>query len=776
MTQRYKSRILQHVSHRDYKPAQARALAKALGVPADETSAFREALDDLIGNQKVILGAADAVALPPIGREVTGRFKRHERGFGFIIPDQRSNHGDIYVSANDTAGAMTGDRVRADIQHRNRGKHGSINGVITEVIQRGNTQVVGTLDKRGQLWVVWPDGKTLSQPVVVRDAASRNAKIGNKVVVELTVFPEGKQSAEGVITEVLGDAGEPDTETQGVIRAYGLRDDFPEEVVQEARDATRDYNDHTEDYLADRLDLRNVFTVTIDPPTAKDFDDAISIKCLDDGWELGVHIADVATFVRPDSQLDAEAFERGNSSYLPRLVLPMLPEVLSNGICSLQPAVPRLAKTAFITYDSAARPISTRVANSVIESNHRLTYLEAQALIDDNAKQANAHQVYELPYSHELAATLKELDRLARTILKRRESEGMISLDLPEVELVYDEDGHVIDAQPEDDAFTHRVIEMFMVEANEAVARLFSDLDVPLIRRIHPEPGAHDTEELRRFARVAGYNIPANPSRKELQTLLNATKGKPAAKAVHLAVLKTLTKAEYSPALIGHFALASEHYTHFTSPIRRYPDLLVHRAIEALLEAMGGQKKLPEAGQARKQITRKLSEDPRCPPEDVLEEAGRHCSATERNSEQAERELRDFLVLQLLANHIGDMFPGTVTGVTGFGIFVQIDKYLVEGLIKTTDLPGAPPERWQLNENTGSMTAQRSGRTIAIGDTFEVQIVAIDLARREMDLRIVEKRSESKSAKQQPKPSRPEKIRPPKTKRIGQGLKRRRRR
>ncbi len=767
MPSQYKSRILRHVSHRDYEPRQVRELAKALGVPTEEHADFREALDELVGNNQVVLGAADAVALPPIGREVTGRFKRHERGFGFIIPDQRSSHGDVFVSPRDTGGAMTGDRVRADIAHRDRGKHGTIAGVVTEIIQRNNTQVVGTLDQRGKQWIVHPDGKAVAGPVLVRDAKAKNAKVGNKVVLELTVFPERRgQTAEGVIVETLGEAGAPDVETMGVIRAYGLHTEFPEAVVNEARAATRDYNDHQSAYFEDRLDLRDTFTLTIDPPDAKDFDDAISLSRTDAGWELGVHIADVATFVRPGGELDAEAYERGNSSYLPRLVLPMLPEVLSNGICSLQPAVPRLAKSCFITYDREGRPIGTRIANAVIESNHRLTYLEAQALIDGDERAAKKHQVYELPYSDPLAPTLKALDQLARTILKRREADGMISLDLPEVELVFDEDGRVIDARPEDDAFTHRIVEMFMVEANEAIARLFNDLDVPLIRRVHPDPEAHDTDELRRFARVAGYNIPRNPSRKELQGLLHATRGKPAAKAVHLAVLKTLTKAEYSPALVGHFALASQHYTHFTSPIRRYPDLLVHRAIEALLEAMGQESKLPAKKGPRKQLANKLSSDERCADEDKLAEMGRHCSATERNSEQAERELRDFLVLQLLQDHVGDIFPGTVTGVTGFGIFVQIDKYLVEGLIKTTDLPGAPADQWKLNEQTGSMTSQRSGRAITIGDTFEVQIVSIDLARREMDLKIVEKRSDKKSQKH--KPRRDDKPKPRKSRGSGQ--------
>ena len=661
MPQRYKSRILQHLSHRNYEPQRVRHLAEALGVPPDEHGAFRESVDELVAASQVVLGSSETVALPPIGREVTGTFKRHERGFGFILPDQANSHGDVFVPAQETAGAMTGDRVRADIVHARRRGERSLHGSISEIIQRNNTTAVGELDKRGSTWVVHPDGKALSQPIIVRDVGAKNARAGDKVVVELTRFPEGRAMAEGVIIEVLGESGRPDVETLGVMRAFGLPEQFEPAVTAEAGEVTRDYNQNTEAYFAERVDLRSTFTLTIDPPDARDFDDAITIEPAGDGgWKLGIHIADVATFVRPDSALDTEARERGNSAYLPRLVVPMLPEVLSNGICSLQPGVARLAKSAFITYDRDGNRVKSAFANSVIASDFRLTYLEAQALIDGDKAQAAKHAVEDQKYTGALTEALRAMDKLARTIRKRRLADGMIVLDLPEVELLFDDEGHVVDAQPEDDAFTHKLIEAFMVEANEVVAEVFDRIDVPVLRRIHPDPDAHDTGDLRQFARVAGYNIPANPSRKEIQTLLDATRGKPAARAIHLAVLKTLTKAEYSPRTIGHFALASAHYAHFTSPIRRYPDLTVHRALEVLLEQGEAGKALSADTAGRKKIKHALHNDPRCPDVERLEEAGRHCSATERNAEQAERELRDFLVLQLMEKHVGEPFPSAV--------------------------------------------------------------------------------------------------------------------
>lgn len=746
MPQRYTHRILQHVSHRAYQPAQVHGLAEELGVAEADLPAFRKAIEQLAEHGEVVIGAKDVVALPPIGRELTGRFKLNERGFGFVIPDETNSHGDLFVPAPNTAGALTGDRVRAEVIHRGRRGHAPdrCTGRVVEIIQRANTRFVGNLQERGDAWLVFVDGNALPDPVVVRDPGAKHASAGTKVVVELTHFPERNYLPEGVIVEVLGRQGVPNVEMVAVCRAYGLPDAFPDAVQAEASRIVERHNRRRgkgadrQGQPADRKDLRDLFVLTIDPPDAQDYDDAISIERTRGGWELGVHIADVAAFVERDSVLDVEAQQRGNSVYLPRKVIPMLPEVLSNGLCSLQPDVDRLVKSVFIRYDAAGRPNGRRFTNALIRSRHRLTYLEAQALIDGNATEARKHAAYDAPYTDELATALQQMHELSQLIRKRRMKAGMIVLDLPDVELVYDAEGHVVDAEPEDDAYTHKLIEAFMVEANEQVAEAFADLNVPLIRRIHPDPGAHDVAELRRFARVAGYNIPAHPSRRELQSLLESVRDQPAARAVHLAVLKTLTRAEYAPMLVGHFALASEHYAHFTSPIRRYPDLTAHRSLQALFDAAGQDKPLPRSPQKRQQIARKLLDRATWIDTQSLRTIARQCSTTERNAEAAERELRQFLVLQLLESHIGEQFAGTVTGVTSFGVFIQIDKYLTEGLTRIADLPGARGERWQLNEKTGSMTAQRSGRTVTIGDRLTVRINKIDLSAREMSLLIVD--------------------------------------
>jgi ribonuclease R len=744
MPLRFTERILDHLAHASYRPSPPGDIRRDLRVDMADREVFRAAIDRLLAEQRIEIAGDGFVRLPPMGDEIEGRFRLNPRGFGFVIPDQRYREGDLYVPRGQTRDAISGDRVRATVSRRGgrgrgRGPGSDVTGRVEEVLERGQEHFVGALRKEGREWFVEPDGRRLHDPVLIRDPHAKNAKAGDKVVIELLHYPEEEYFAEGVILRVLGEAGKPDVETQAVIAAHGLRVEFPDAVGAAAQRATASF---APDEIDEREDLTEQFIFTIDPPDAKDFDDAISIVFdeAEKEWTLGVHIADVAHFVTPGSALDDEAKARGNSVYLPRLVIPMLPESLSNGVCSLQEGVPRFTKSAFITFDAKGRVLSQRVARTVIKSAKRLTYLEAQALIDGDEREARRHAKTSPAYSEELVAQLRRADTLARVLQRRRHRDGMIVLDLPDVELVFDDDGHVVDAVPEDDAFTHKIIEMFMVEANEAVARLFDSLLVPMIRRIHPEPRFGDLAELHLYARAAGQRLPDVPTRHDLQQLLDATRTTPASRAIHFAVLRTLTKATYSPAGIGHFALASDHYTHFTSPIRRYPDLVVHRALEAFLEATENGRRVP-GGRKRDALAGRLRDDTRVPDEGALITLGRHCSDTEGEAEAAERELRDFLVMQLLhEKHLGDEFPGVITGVSGAGVFVSIEQYLVEGMVKAADLPASTgrTDRWKVDEGTGRMVAQRSGAVLAIGDVVTVEIVNVSLASRHLDLLITE--------------------------------------
>lgn len=713
MPLRYRARILDHLSHDDYRPADPNDLSRLLRVPPEDRPAFEEAIDMLASSGLIEIGDDERVRLPRFGEVVEGKIKINVRGFGFVIPDVPAREGDLFIPAGQTGDAISGDRVRCSVVRRpggagerdrrgtgarsGRGGRGGAGaggpggsgsrpvGRVIEVIERASRTFAGTLARDGRHWLIQPDGRRLREPILIRDPHSKGAKEGDKVVVDVISFPTDLKHAEGVITEVLGEAGRPDVETQGVIAAFELPGPFPEEVVEEAREASRSFEKHADGPWPDRLDLTGHLSFTIDPPDARDFDDAITIShdAERDEWTLGVHIADVASFVPLGGALDREAHLRGNSCYLPRLVIPMLPEVLSNGVCSLQEGVARFTKSAIITLDSKGRPGHVRVANSVIRSAKRLSYLEAQAYIDGRNDDAKKHARTETEPTEALLQALRLSERLAKIIEKRRRGQGMITLALPEVELIFDESGHVVDAVPEDTSFTHRLIEMFMVEANEAIARIFADLRIPLLRRIHPEPGFSDLEELRTFARTASFKIPEEPTRHDLQALLDATRDRDDARAIHFAVLRTLSKASYSPAMIGHYALASDHYGHFTSPIRRYPDLTVHRALDVYLELTENGVEVP-GGRRRSSLAHAMSEDPRVHDEAVLLEIGRHCSETEGRAEDAERDLRSYLVLKLLQEkHMGEEFEAIVTGVLGSSaVFVSLEKFLQDGVVR----------------------------------------------------------------------------------------------
>lgn len=773
MPHRYTTRLLAHIGHERYTPTNVAQIIDDLQI--DDPKAFRAELAEIAEEGLVRVNDQGMVTLPSFGdgkQVIEGEFRGTTKGFGFVRTDIKVREGDLFIPAHATGGALTGDRVQVGVvRDKRRGGRGGqgkeFSGEIIEILERKSVSFTGTIEKRGTNYVVIPDARELEgKPVVVRDAEAKYAGVGDKVVFEMTDYPEGNDLGEGVIVRVLGEAGMPDVETQATIAAYGLpSNDFPEECVQQARDATREFEEQIEEFkekgsLPGREDMTGEFVCTIDPPDAKDYDDAISIKRLPKdkggGWELRVHIADVAHFIPPGSPLDIEAKDRGNSVYLPRLVIPMLPEVLSNGICSLQERVERFAKTAIIRYNERGEVQSQGVASTIIYSRKRMTYLEAQALIDGDLEEARRHAKTDTEYTDELVATVREMNRLAKAIEKRRHGEGMITLELPDAELIFDENGHVVDAEPEDDAYTHRLIEMFMVEANEVLGRLFERLEVPLLRRTHAEPVPGEKEEMQQSAMVAGFKIPASPTREELQGLLDATRGTPAARAVHMAVLRTLTKAEYSPALIGHYALASEAYAHFTSPIRRYPDLTVHRALAVFLSLTDNGSNPPKSDEAFKKLGDRMQKHEDCPDEKTLQEIGRHSTDREKNAESAERDLRKFLILQLLSKKIGETFPGVVTGVNARGLFVQIDKFVVDGFIKTSDLPGDTtrgnkPPNWQLEKKSGALVDANSGRSFNVGHMVTVAITHVDLLKRQLDLSIADSDSRAAGKSKMPK-------------------------
>jgi len=701
MPERYAQAILKYLAANRARPLKPSQLARQLGVSQDDYGTFRQAVKQLRDSGRVVLGAKNALMLPEMTDRVVGFYRANPKGFGFVIPEQPNAHGDLYVPRGADGGAMTGDLVLAEVRKAGRRAGQAVfRGRVVEILARARNRFVGQLKRTAGTWFVVPDGVALTTPIVVRDISATAAKEEMKVVVEIVEYPKAAgQLPAGVIVETLGPAGPLEVETRAVIHAHGLVEDFSQRTLSQARDIVDKFDpgDST-----GREDLTDLVVVTVDPPDARDFDDAISIETHGDGTvTLGVHIADVSHFVRPGGALDEEARRRATSVYFPRKVLPMLPEVLSNGVCSLQEGQARFCKSVFIEYSAEARPISARFAETVIRSTKRLTYVEAQKIIDGQAR----------GYDRRIVETLRAMDALARRIEQRRRAAGMIELDLPQVELIFDENDRPIDAAPADSSYTHKIIEMFMIEANEAVARLLDRLDVPFLRRVHPPPDRGDADQLRSFVRACGHKLPKDLSRKDMQALLESVKGRAESYAVNLALLRTFQRAEYSPMRIGHYALASENYCHFTSPIRRYPDLTVHRLIGDYCRG--------------KLKTRREYDLPE------LVELGRSCSAAERRAEAAERELCDVLVLQILAERLGETIDGVITGVANFGIFVELSRYLIEGLVQLEDLGD---DWWDVEPRYGRIRGQSSGKIYRIGDLLRVKIVDVDLPRRQLRL------------------------------------------
>ena len=731
MSEQFESKIIGYLKSGKGRPLRPRGLARELDVQEQEYHAFRDALRRLMHEGRAVLGARGAVVLPTQKQSsdrIIGTYRQNKRGFGFVIPTDPTGHEDLFIPEGANGGAITGDIVSAKITSRGqRDGKALYEGRIMEVLQRTHTRFVGTLTKLNGRWLVLPDGNAITEPILTPDAASRNIRAGTKVVVELTTYPDQDQQAQGVITEVLGRTGEKDVDLRSVIIQFNLPDEFPHEVLDQARAAVDRFN--AAKTWPGREDLSDLVICTIDPDDAKDYDDAISLTRGDDGrFELGVHIADVSYFLPPGTPMDEEARERGNSCYFPGFVIPMLPEILSNGVCSLQEGVPRLCKSAFITFDEGGRPIHSRFANTVIRSANRLRYREAQAIIDNAQEVPHPEGPRRVAdYDRRVVDLLRQMNALAKTIQKRRLGEGQIVLELPEVELVLDPDGQVAGTQAEDQSFTHTLIEMFMVEANEAVARLLDSLGVPFMRRVHPEPAVDSSERLRHFVTVAGYRLPKVLDRKGIQALLASVRGRPESFTINLAVLKSLARAEYSPQPVGHYALASQYYCHFTSPIRRYADLMVHRLLDQYVAAQhdGGHR-----GGRRRKV-----ELPDVIPAEMLVKIGKHISFTERRADDAERELRQVKILELLKDHIGEQFMGVVTGITNFGIFIQISEYLIDGLIRYEDLMD---DWWDVDERSGLVRGQRTGQKIGIGELVKAIIVSVDVPRRELKLAIAQ--------------------------------------
>ena len=661
---------------------------------------------------------------PPAARGrsagIVGVFRRAAGGYGFVhpegaLPGDRS--GDIHVAATATLDAVSGDTVRVRLASGREARRPGPAGEIVEVVARRTTRFVGTYFEAGGGGWVQVDGTAFARPISVGDPGAKGVHEGHKVVVELVRFPTHLRDGEGVVVGVLGRAGDVGVDTQTIIHEFALPGEFPEAALEDARRQAQRFD---ETVPADRRALTGRTIITIDPVDARDFDDAISLERVERGhWLLGVHIADVSHFVREGSPLDQEARARGTSVYLPDRVIPMIPEIVSNNLASLQPGRIRFAKTCWIEFTAEGVPVHSAVESTAIRSARRFAYEEVDVFLADPGTAAV-----------EMSAAVRELlgrmRDLARILRARRTARGSLQLERPEVKIDLDREGRVAGAHVVANTESHQIIEEFMLAANEAVAGTLAAAAAPFLRRIHAPPDPRRLRQLTEFVTELGFEVDSLESRFELQRLLDLARGRPEEHAVHYAVLRSLTRAVYGPQEEGHYALASERYCHFTSPIRRYPDLTIHRALE--LVANG-----------------------RRPPAEGLLQLGEQCSDLERRAEAAERELVKLKLLLFLQSRIGMEMEAVVTGVEAFGIFVQGLQLPAEGLIS---IDGLPDDTYRYDRASHTLSGRRAGQVYRLGDRLEVAVDRVDVERRELGFRLVNG-ARPRSRRRPPRPAAP---------------------
>ncbi len=699
------SEVVKFVKSPEYTPLTVRALARKLRVPDEQYADFRNMVKMLISQGRLKLGKGGKIRPPDVKRLVVGVFRPARAGYGFVKPNPSEEvpWEEIFIPAQFVKDANRGDEVLVQITripHR-PGKYPE--GRIVDVIERARTQFVGTYFEVDGVGYVRIDGTVFGEPVYVGDPGVKGAKPDDKVVVELVRFPQPGVEGEGVILEVLGRKSDPDVDLKTVIREFELDEEFPEDALEAARAVAQSYRPSRR---GKRRDFTNEVIVTIDPRDAKDFDDAVHVHREPDGsWILQVHIADVAYFVKEGSPLDREARKRGTSVYLPGTVLPMLPEVISNGVASLQEGVLRYTKSVIMRFSKTGTPLETEITPGLIKVTKRLDY--------DTVLDFWHHpERYEETIPPEVRKMLMDMRELAALLRKRRRERGFLELELPEIELELDEHGQFVAAHVRRQDESHQCIEEFMLSANEAVARYLDDRGVVFLRRIHPNPDEYKLRQFATFVRALGFKIRNPQDRFELQRLLDRTRGTPFERPVHYMLLRSMKQAVYSPEDEGHYGIASDAYCHFTSPIRRYPDLVIHRILDRIWRRPNWHPDVAE-----------------------LRTIGEHSTFTERRAESAERELVKLKILRHLNENLGMILHAYIRAIEEVGFFVETEEIPVDGFVHISSLAD---DYYRYDHKSRTLTGVRTGRVFRLGDRLTVQVVHVDMDKREVDLRVVD--------------------------------------
>jgi len=690
------------------EPVQYRQLLKTLGVGKGERGRFDEHLDRLVeaGEIAKLPGRGYVLAGRDGGGEgcVRGKLSLHRDGYGFLLPEDGGD--DVFIPARHLSGYLNGDVVEVQlVPARQAGKR---EGRVTALVQRGVTRVVGRFQATGKGGRVVPDDPRLGRDLFVAPGDAGNAKDGQVVTATITSYPTATRSLEGVITEVLGNAGDPEVEVLTVIKKFDLPHVFSAEVMAEAE---REPTLVSEEALAGRVDLRGRTTVTIDGETARDFDDAVSVAREGDSIRLWVSIADVSHYVKEGSRLDQEAYLRGTSVYFPDRCIPMLPEQLSNGICSLNPQVDRLTMTAEMLFDPDGNMSDAKFYPSVIKSAARLTYTLVRRILVDKEPLALADNGWLVP-------ELSVMEELCARLNAKRKGRGSIDFDLPEPQIVLDLQGETTAIVRAERNLAHRIVEEFMLAANEAVASFLEGTPVPSLYRVHENPDPLKLKDLSEFVFSFGYQLALVEDKlapAELQRLLKEVEGKPEERLINEVLLRCMKQARYSAENLGHFGLAASSYTHFTSPIRRYPDLVVHRILRRVI-----------AGRMKEADKDRLAEK--------LPETAQHTSRRERIAMEAEREMVDLKKMQFMRDKIGEEYEGFITGVAQFGLFIELIDLFVEGMVPVATLPS---DYYAYLEKSHALVGERSRVMYRIADKVKVQVAGVNEARKQVEFALL---------------------------------------
>jgi ribonuclease R len=699
-------------AHAD-RPMKIKELAKEIGIESEAYPQFRRGVKDLIAQGKLVHVKRGRIGLPDQMDLVTGIISLTRSGFGFVKCDNSDE--EIFIAARDLFTSFEGDRVMVRLKP-GRGFKDKREGAVLKILERKTTKLVGKFKLgRGYAYVV-PDSKNVQRDIYIMKGQTLRARDGEKVVVQLEEWTDPYLYPEGKIVERLGMAGEPEADTLSIIRKYDLPTEFPPAVEHEAEEVATDWSAEE----ARRRDLTKLSLFTIDPADAKDHDDAVSIEMAGDKYRLGVHIADVSYFVRGGSKLDAEAFERGTSVYFPDRVIPMLPEQLSNDACSLRPNRKRLAMTIFIDFDQNGNVLDHDICQSVIRSRAKLSYDEVQAFFDDAAPSAGVERV---------ARDLLVMRDLARILFRRRQEAGSLDFDLPEAKITLDDKGNVVDIGNRVRLESHRLIEEFMLAANREVALHFFREAQPILYRVHDRPDMEKLEAFSHFAKAFGYTFAVSPNMptRAIAGFLDMIKGKPEEDLLNELLLRSMKKAVYQPNNLGHFGLAFTHYLHFTSPIRRYPDLIVHRLLKQL-----------KNGRYPAKLAQKLDA--------VLTNVGKQSSEMERRAMEAEREAVKAKQTVYMAERVGWEYEGIISGILNFGFFVRLTEPGCEGLVRVSTLDD---DYYTYDEAGYRMVGRRHGRVFRLGDKVRVGILKVDVEAKEIDLFLVKTEAPKKAAKKQ---------------------------